>query len=179
MKVKYNAGINNPKHKKYRKGLSLIKHYTNCIDCNKKISRGSKLGRCKSCSKKGKQHPNFGKIGYWRNKKNPAQSKRTKGKNAPNWIDGRSYKKYPIKFNDKLRNIIRKRDNYICQNCGMTKQKHFKIYERNLHIHHIDYNRNNCRYNNLITLCFGCNIRANTNRKYWKIFYSEKIYANI
>lgn len=33
----------------------------NCIDCDKKISRASKLGRCKSCSRKGELNH------YWRN----------------------------------------------------------------------------------------------------------------
>ena len=28
---------------------------------------------------------------------------------------------------------------------------------------------------NLITLCKNCNIKANTNRKYWKKYYSKKI----
>jgi len=44
---------------------------------------------------------------------------------------------------------------------------------KRLCIHHIDYDKNNCNPNNLITLCFSCNSRANKNRDKWKKIYTE------
>jgi len=112
-------------------------------------------------------------ISYWKDKKRPEHSKQISGRNHPNWIDGRSYEKYPSEFTEKLRNEIRKRDNYECKNCNMTQEEHFIVYGRNIEIHHIDYNRNNCDKWNLITLCKQCNLRANKNRDYWKAFYNQ------
>jgi hypothetical protein len=80
---------------------------------------------------------------------------------------------YNENFNEKLRNKIRKRDNYLCQgeNCSMTQEEHFIVYGRDLEVHHIDYNKLNCEEHNLITLCKQCHIRTNYNRDYWKEYY--------
>ena len=56
-----------------------------------------------------------------------------------------------------------------------NRKKHLKVYGQVLHIHHIDYNKENCQESNLITTCNQCNIKANYNRTYWKNFYSTKI----
>jgi hypothetical protein len=126
-------------------------HY--CKDCGKKVSKTSYygFGRCKQCCNKGKLNGNY--------------------------IDGSSYEDYPAEFTESLKESIRKRDEYTCQNCDMTQEEHFIVYGRNLHIHHVDYNRNNCKYHNLLTLCQGCNIRANYNRAYWKNNFIQKIKA--
>jgi hypothetical protein len=97
------------------------------------------------------------------------------GENNPQWIDGRSYFPYPQEFNQDLKDKIRKRDDYICRNCGITEEEYLIIYGRNLDIHHIDYNKFNCVDANLITLCTSCNIRANFNRSYWLSFFQNKI----
>ena len=41
-------------------------------------------------------------------------------------------------------------------------------------VHHIDYNKQNCKENNLITLCLQCNNRVNSNRNYWKEYFQNK-----
>jgi len=120
----------------------------NCIDCGKVITRWT-AKRCQSCS-------------------------RLKEKN-PNWAGGISKFGYSFEFNDTLKDSIRKRDDYICQNCSMTQEEHFIVYGDDLHVHHIDYNKNNCVQENLITTCKQCNSRANFNRGYWQEFYSNKI----
>ncbi len=158
-----------------------------CLDCNKKITRYHK--RCNRCNNKkyfsGKNNPMYGRTHSIEVKNklrklrlNTKLSEQTKtkignsqkGKKHWNYIDGRSFEKYPQNFNDKLRNKIRKRDNYQCQNkdCNMTQEEHFIVYGRDIEIHHIDYNKQNCNENNLITLCKQCNVRANYNREYWK-----------
>ena len=95
--------------------------------------------------------------------------------NKISYIHGKGYEPYSIEFSNKLKLEIRKRDNYTCQECGMVEVEHLKIYERVLDIHHIDYNKKNCKKENLLSLCKQCNIRANFNRKYWiKYFRSLK-----
>jgi hypothetical protein len=153
MKEKLSIPEKNPN---FKHGETLKKHY--CIDC--KINEinyntfyyGNE--RCSSCTKK--------KL-Y----KNP--------KNHPNFIDGKSKEPYTLKFTEELKEQIHKRDNYICQNCGMTEEEHLIVVGRTLHIHHIDYNKKNCKEDNLITLCMSCNIRANYSRDYWKDFYQNKL----
>ncbi len=97
------------------------------------------------------------------------------GKNNPNYINGEGNAPYPIEFNDALKESIRKRDNYECQNCSMTEEEHLIVRGRVLPVHHIDYNKTNCQEDNLISLCDFCNVRVNFNRKYWKMIFQNKI----
>ncbi len=80
-------------------------------------------------------------------------------------------------FNEKLKEYIRKRDNYTCQNCNMTEEEHLIVFGSVLHVHHIDYNKMNCRESNLISTCKSCNTRANHNKSYWLAFYKSKMEA--
>jgi hypothetical protein len=112
-----------------------------------------------------------GKIGFWKNKKRPELL----GKNNGNWRGGTENLPYSIEWTETFKESIRKRDNYDCQNCGMTEEEHLIIYGTVLHIHHIDYNKQNCAKDNLITLCTKCNSKANFNRDYWKNFFENKL----
>jgi len=57
----------------------------------------------------------------------------------------------------------------------MTEEEHIIVVGKVLSIHHIDYDKQNCKENNLITLCDSCNNRANSNRNYWIEFYTKKV----
>lgn len=91
------------------------------------------------------------------------------GEQSPNWTGGISFETYPIEFNKELKQFILKRDNYTCQdiNCKHTPNK--------LHIHHIDYDKQNNNLENLITLCHSCHSKTNgkNNRQYWTGFYQN------
>ena len=89
------------------------------------------------------------------------------------YIHGKGYKKYSSAFVSK-REYIRERDKFECQNCNMTEEEHLIVMGQVLHIHHVDYDKKNCKESNLLTLCFWCNIRANTNRNYWQQYYKNK-----
>ena len=101
-----------------------------------------------------------------------------KGKLHPCYIDGLSLTKYTKEFNAKLKLIILKRDNFRCSLCKTTNKKHKEIYKgMSLTIHHIDYNKKNCKDKNLITLCVSCNFKVNYKRKYWKKYFRGLINA--
>lgn len=164
-----------------------------CIDCGKKLT-SRKYKRCKKHNKVGKlsvwygrKHTEntkqkirlavSGKNNKLFGKKRPEHSKNMTGKGNPNYIDGRSYIDYPSEWTKSVREFIIQRDKGKClgDNCTITREEHLILYDRDIEVHHIDYNRKNCKENNLITLCKQCNIRANYNRQYWIIYFKNKI----
>ncbi len=118
-------------------------------------------------------------VKYWLGKKRPPiseewrkkLSKAKKGEKNSQWLGGKSFEPYNPKFNNDLKRKIRKRDNYICQLCDKTE----KEVGRRLSIHHIDYNKKNCKKNNLITLCCGCNNKVNFSRLDWMNYFKKRI----
>ncbi len=159
-----------------------------CKDCGKEICRQTANygeGRCSSCmgkfysiKRKEEGNPNH-KHGMYHNAKcvicNNKVSYNTwaYGEGKCQKCEGHSRinknkEPYPSEFTQSLKDRIRERDNYECQNCHMTEEEHIIVYGRVLDIHHIDYNKENCNENNLITTCKQCNNRANYNRKYWQ-----------
>ena len=97
------------------------------------------------------------------------------GSNAPNWQNGISKLPYSFFFNEKLKERIRERDNYTCQLCDILEEEHLAIHGEVLSVHHIDYDKENCSEENLITLCKQCNARVNFNREYWTEFFNKKL----
>ena len=85
------------------------------------------------------------------------------------WKGGISFEPYPIEFNRKLKKQIKERDSYQCQNPNCDRKN--KI----LHIHHINYIKDQSSPLNLITLCRLCHSKTNFNRKYWMFFYFKII----
>jgi len=177
-----------------KKGLKIQKKKYYCIECNKLLFKKAKTLRCASCSKKwqikngvkiGFQkgcHINLGipkslktrqKMGKWQKGKSKLHMK---GSKHWNWQNGISNKPYHFDFNKELKESIRKRDNYICQKCGIHQNK-LKNYHKKLSVHHIDYNKQNSNPTNLISLCTSCHMKTNKNRKSW-INYFQKLIKN-
>jgi hypothetical protein len=95
------------------------------------------------------------------------------GKNNPNWLGGISGESlYPLNWKEELKEIVRKRDGYICQVCLMPEEK----LKRKLHIHHIDYNKENCDLDNLISLCHNDHMRTNKpkDREKWQDIFATQ-----
>ncbi len=84
-----------------------------------------------------------------------------------NWKGGICNDPYPVGFNEKLKELIRERDEYKCQICNLEQER----YGTRLCVHHIDYNKENISLNNLISVCRPCHTQTNHNRKKWKNFF--------
>jgi hypothetical protein len=177
-----------------------IKRIVFCEKCKKEINFRSNTTFCFSCARTGKhlstykgEKPKCLVCNKILSRYDAKRCKEHRGKtvslilkeryrdskNHPNYIDGRSKNKaYPQEFQN-LREEIRKRDDYKCQNCGMTDEEHIIVYGTHIEVHHIDYNKTNNNKDNLLTLCKGCNIRANYNREYWQSHYSAKVVSRM
>lgn len=148
----------------YIDGRYSKKHF--CLRCSKPISYccwkyGSQL--CISCSKKGDRNPAKREDVRYKISKNHADFS---GKRNPSYIHGENNFPYSMVFTKKLKEQIRRRDNYQCQLCN-KKERHLKGHHKKLDIHHINYNKMNSKGYNLITLCKHCNSTVNFERAYW------------
>lgn len=94
-----------------------------------------------------------------------------KGEKAPKWRGGISRAPWSFDFNEELKELIRKRDNYKCQLCGAPQEE----FERALSVHHIDYDKANSDPENLITLCISCHSKTNDNRESWQLKLEQRI----
>jgi len=101
--------------------------------------------------------------------KNKMSLARGGSKNA-SWLGGVSFIPYTPEFNRQLKELIRKRDDYKCHLCGIPEAETY----RKLSVHHIDYQKENCLPNNLISLCAKCHVKTNTNRGYWQHYFKEE-----
>ena len=85
----------------------------------------------------------------------------------PAWNGGTSFLPYTLDWTQTLRRSIRERDKYQCKMCGIPQG------DRVLDIHHIDYSKDNCSPNNLVSLCRKCHMKTNHNRENWIKFFSR------
>jgi formylmethanofuran dehydrogenase subunit E len=92
------------------------------------------------------------------------------GEKSPLWQGGVWHDPYSVDWTLSLKKSIRERDHYICQLCGAQQE------EEAFSVHHIDYNKQNCSPDNLITLCHSCHEKTNLNREYWTNYFQTKIF---
>ena len=145
----------------YRKKIK-VENKT-CLDCGVLINKYTLSKRCHKCNN----------IYQWKHIRDRLT---ITGKNNPAYIHGQGNLPYPVSFSTLLKEKIRKRDNYTCQNCGCKESNHHRANKQiALTVHHIDYNKMNCKENNLITVCNRCNIKANANIDYWFAYYKYQI----
>jgi predicted DNA-binding protein YlxM (UPF0122 family) len=157
--------------KKYNCNINVIQYYMNKFNIkvlqyrNQEKNRNWRGGKpkCKDC---GKTLSSYGpkRCGLCHNIWSQIP------KNNPNYIHGKCYAPYNSQWNKNTKEKIRKRDNFKCSICN-KKQRYLRGYHKKLSIHHIDYNKQNCKENNLIALCAKCHIKTNFNRDYWYAYF--------
>ena len=88
------------------------------------------------------------------------------GVKNPNWLNGISGEIYPQKFNRSLKRAVRE----LYNNYDFFSGLHKNIINSNkeLSVHHIDYNKDNCNLNNFVPLCKIHHNYTNKNRWFWK-----------
>lgn len=94
-----------------------------------------------------------------------------RGEKSVNWLGGKSFEPYGIAFNRKLKEQIKQRDNYECQECHTTQEQ----VGYKLHVHHIDFVKTHNCPSNLITLCRSCHAQTNFNRTDWTEYFRKLI----
>ena len=155
------------------------KHLLNCQCLHCRMKRGELIGEKNPMfgkGYKGKDNPMYEYIFSEEQKK--ARSERVAGnknpmygmvrEKSPNWRGGISFEPYGLEFNNKLKERIRKRDNYQCQICDERQNG------RKFPVHHKDYDKRNNEDWNLITLCIPCHQKTNFNRKYWVKYFKRR-----
>ena len=116
----------------------------------------------------------MGEKNYLFGKLNPILTewnKQHSGEKHPAWKGGISFEPYSLEFSKQIKELIRSRDGYKCQKCGCLEIEEGK----KLSIHHIDYQKENCLPENLISLCNRCNLKVNINRKKWTKYFQNKL----
>lgn len=119
------------------------KQITYCSSCGKKRNHLRRFGMCKTCKAELRIALKWYNI----------FTKATKAK------VGRLYKLHYVMFT------------HLAKKFHITARQ-AKKYNRELCVHHIDYNKSNCNKNNLITVCNKCNIQANYQKDFWYAYYS-------
>jgi hypothetical protein len=87
--------------------------------------------------------------------------------NNPNWKGGKSFEPYPLGWTRIHKEQIRMRDNYQCKLCGIPEAE----CNVRLHVHHKDYDKENLKSENLISLCNSCHSKTNFRREYWISYF--------
>ena len=135
-----------------------------CISHSEETKR--KIGLANSIALKGKKMP----LEVRRKISKSVIGKNSGSKNG-NWRGGTSHKPYKKGWNVLLRESIKQRDNYTCQECGKKQMSN----ERRFAVHHIDYKKDNHHPSNLILLCNSCHGKTTYTKKIE--FYKERYFV--
>lgn len=119
---------------------------------------------------KGSNHPYFKNMPRATIEAARKKNKTLVGERSHLWKGGISYEPYSSKFNKQIKDRVRVRDNFICQECGVPELE----CNEKLSAHHVDYDKKNTSLINLISLCRKCHAKTNFNREYWIKKFSDK-----
>ena len=89
------------------------------------------------------------------------------GGDNPAWQGGTSFSPYTPEWTMEIKQVILDRDDKTCQLCGL------KPPVVKLHIHHIDYRKDNCTTDNLVCLCHSCHSKTNHHRREWRLINGQ------
>lgn len=146
------------KHPKWKGGDEIL----NCAECKIEFSRhpANTKERTQNVFCSTQCHDEWRQKNYF-------------GDKCSNWQGGKSFEEYCSEWQDsEYKADIRKRDKGMCLNleCPEFSSPHYWMPEK-INIHHVNYNKKDCRPKNLISLCHRCNPRANFNRGKWQQYF--------
>jgi len=162
--------------------LKQILGYLNSPEANRKNSEAHKgkkypnrksAGPCLESTKRKMSKAHKGKITSEKTRRK--QSEANRGEKSYLWQGGKSFEPYGVEFNNQLREQIRNRDGYRCQECFRHQDELFTKTGRRykLIVHHIDYNKRNNNLSNLISLCRNCHAQTMFNREDWTDYFKH------
>lgn len=94
------------------------------------------------------------------------------GEGNPAWNGGTTFDKYCEVWKDKeYKNDIKERDTHKCLNPYCDS-----VNPNDLVIHHINYDKKDCHFKNLITVCRSCNLKANKDRDWHQSWYQALLH---
>ena len=150
--------------KGYNKDYPRSKAWGDKISLGKKNSLKSTLASKKAGKEMGNNRLGSKHSEKTKEKQHKAHKGKHTGSKSNWWKGGITDSHYSVDWTEDLRRAIRKRDKYTCFICGT---------EPAVHVHHIDYDKQNCNLDNLITLCIKCHPKTNHNRKDWIKYFDE------
>lgn len=98
-------------------------------------------------------------------------SAKRQGISLDNWNGFIGKGEYDERWTPQFRNSIRNRDNQVCMNCGVHREK----LKRALSVHHINSDKKMSIQENCVSLCDSCHNLTFTNREYWQKLFQEKL----
>ena len=183
-KTRYKMSLAKKGQKSYRKGMTNVEYYgaEKAEEIRIKNSRAHKGQTPLTAFKKGnvswnKDLTKETDLRVKKNGKNSGKARKGKydGEKCWNWQGGKSFEPYGLEFNNTLKEQIRKRDGYRCQECfrhqSELRTKTNRKYK--LTIHHIDYDKKNNNPENLISLCKSCHGQTNFKRNDWEEYFKS------
>lgn len=173
VQVAWNKGKPSNPESNLKQSMSMKKRYAEGMKVWNAGLKGMRLSPA-SEFKKGRVPWNKGKKGIYNREYIKKLKESHTGKvlnKASNWQGGKSFEPYSPLFNSQVKSRVKVRDNFICQLCGVPELE----CDRELSIHHIDYDKKNNSLINLISLCVKCHGRTNGNRNYWINYFSKII----
>lgn len=175
--IPWNKGIPTAKETKVKAVKKRIEN-NSYIAWNKGLTKEvNKSVRNISKNMSGKRNPRYKTIPWNKgltketDKRIMIVSNKLRGGNNGSWNNGASLNEYGSEFSRGFRNEIRKRDNQICMNCGVHREK----LNYSLSVHHINYDKKLNIKENCISLCKRCHSITNFNREYWITLFQNKL----
>jgi len=116
-------------------------------------------------------HPMLGKNHSLESRRKMSLAKKNIyfGEYNPNWRGGVSFVPYSPEFNDLLKEKVRNLYNRICLICFKSES------DRRLDVHHVDYDKANNSFDNLVPLHAECHKKIRINHDRWIIYFKELI----